>query len=603
MALTGCDEPTAPKPVFASTTEGDIAVPAGGGDFSITYSLENPAEDGQVRAVTEQSAWITDLNCETSGSVTFKVTPNEIETTRGGEITVLYEYPGDTQSFTVKIVQAAKGSDPVLTLTSESEMEAEAEGGNLEITFTLENPAEDGELKAESDGWIATTINETTINVAVAANDSEEAREGTITVTYAWSGEPLSFTVKVIQKGILGEAPFTIEIPENGIKINSVRVITTRLDNSITWHSDVLSQEEYDLFDGDMEAYFRYVLEDMSAYYGYTIEEILKNGFLYDKDNEDYTYTNLESETAYKAYAVGADYEGNITTQFCLKDFTTLAMTITDLTFEIETVPQAKSVLMDVYPSDKEAAYFARVIDDSWYDAGYSDEEIMMEHIDYYWDYLFYYDLYFQGDIKGHLEEGLSPETDYYAIAFGLDLDNQVYNSSMTKVGFTTTAEQDIPDDGLTFEIETTPQARSVLMDVYPSDKNAVYFTTVIDDSWYEAGYSDEEIMMQHIDYYYYDILYYGLYFQGDIKEHLEEGLYPETDYYAIAFGLDLNNMEFNSAMTKVEFTTTAEQTGASVTGKPVKRPEAKAKQQRPEAASVKKQAEQDGKAMKAIRK
>lgn len=364
-------------------------------------------------------------------------------------------------------------------------MEAEAEGGNLEITFTLENPAEDGELKAESDGWITTTINETTINVAVAANDSEEAREGTITVTYAWSGEPLSFTVKVIQKGILGEAPFTIEIPENGIKINSARVITTRLDNSITWHSDVLSQEEYDLFDGDMEAYFRYVLEDMSAYYGYTIEEILKNGFLYDKDNEDYTYTNLESETAYKAYAVGADYEGNITTQFCLKDFTTLAMTITDLTFEIETVPQAKNVLMDVYPSDKEAAYFA----------------------------------------------------------------------------------------------------------------------TVIDDSWYDAGYSDEEIMMQHIDYYYYDILYYGLYFQGDIKEHLEEGLYPETDYYAIAFGLDLNNMEFNSAMTKVEFTTTAEQTGASVTGKPVKRPEAKAKQQRPEAASVKKQAEQDGKAMKAIRK
>lgn len=457
----------------------------GGGDFSITYSLENPAEDGQVRAVTEQSAWITDLNCETSGSVTFKVAPNEIETPRGGEITVLYEYPGDTQSFTVKIVQAAKGSDPVLTLTSKSEMEAEAEGGNLEITFTLENPAEDGELKAESDGWITTAINETTINVAVAANDSEEAREGTIIVTYAWSGKPLSFTVKVIQKGILGEAPFTIEIPENGIKINSARVITTRLDNSITWHSDVLSQEEYDLFDGDMEAYFRYVLEDMSAYYGYTIEEILKNGFLYDKDNEDYTYTNLESETAYKAYAVGADYEGNITTQFCLKDFTTLAMTITDLTFEIETVPQAKNVLMDVYPSDKEAAYFA----------------------------------------------------------------------------------------------------------------------TVIDDSWYDAGYSDEEIMMQHIDYYYYDILYYGLYFQGDIKEHLEEGLYPETDYYAIAFGLDLNNMEFNSAMTKVEFTTTAEQTGASITGKPVKRPEAKAKQQRPEAASVKKQAEQDGKAMKAIRK
>lgn len=269
----------------------------------------------------------------------------------------------------------------MLTLTSESEIEAEAEGGDFEISFTLENPAEGGELKAESDEWITTDINDAAIDVTVAANEGEETREGIVTVTYTWAGEPLSFTVRVFQKKILGEAPFTIEIPEDDIRITSARVI--------------------------------------------------------------YTYTGLEAETAYKAYAVGADYDGNITTNFRLKDFTTSGMTMTGLAFEIETTPQAESVLMDVYPSDKEAYYMNTVIDGSWYDAGYTDEEIMMEHIDYYWDYIIYYDMYYyQGDIKEHLIEGLHPETDYYAIAFGIDLDNQVYNSALTKVEFTTTAEQ-----------------------------------------------------------------------------------------------------------------------------------------------------------------
>lgn len=331
----------------------------------------------------------------------------------------------------------------MLTLTSESEIEAEAEGGDFEISFTLENPAEGGELKAESDEWITTDINDAAIDVTVAANEGEETREGIVTVTYTWAGEPLSFTVRVFQKKILGEAPFTIEIPEDDIRITSARVITTRLDASVTWHSDILSQDEYDMFEGDMEAYLRYILEDMSAYYGFTIEEILRNGFLYDKDDEDYTYTGLEAETAYKAYAVGADYDGNITTNFRLKDFTTSGMTMTGLAFEIETTPQAESVLMDVYPSDKEAYYLNTVIDESWYNAGYTDEEIMMEHIDYYWDYIIYYDMYYyQGDIKEHLIEGLYPETDYYAIAFGIDLDSMEYCSALTKVEFTTTAEQ-----------------------------------------------------------------------------------------------------------------------------------------------------------------
>lgn len=443
-ALTGCKDETAPKPIFTSTTEGDIVVPAVGGDFEITYTLENPAEDGKVHATADQFDWISDFNCETSGTVTFKVAPNEAETPREGEVTVVYEYSGDPQSFTVKVTQAAKGADPVLTLTSDSEIAAEATGGDFEITFTLENPAEDGELKAEADSWITTTVNASSIAVKVAANESEEAREGNVTVTYTWSGEPQSFTVKVTQKGIggtSGEIPFTIEIPEDEITASSAHVISTRLDASLTWHADVMSQSDYDYYGGDMEEYFLYVLEYMAEYNYTTIPDLLAGGFAYDYDEDDYTYTGLSPQTAYKAYAVGVDLEGNITTDFCIEDFTTLEMQLGNMTFDIETTPKTTSVLLDVYPSDKSACYWTTVIDDSFYDAGYTDEDIMTEIINNIGIYIMF-GMGYYGDQTGLEITGMSPQTHYYAVAFGVDETALTYNSEMAKVEFTTLESQ-----------------------------------------------------------------------------------------------------------------------------------------------------------------
>lgn len=443
-ALTGCKDETAPKPIFTSTTEGDIVVPAVGGDFEITYTLENPAEDGKVHATADQFDWISDFNCETSGTVTFKVAPNEAETPREGEVTVVYEYSGDPQSFTVKVTQAAKGADPVLTLTSDSEIAAEATGGDFEITFTLENPAEDGELKAEADSWITTTVNASSIAVKVAANESEEAREGNVTVTYTWSGEPQSFTVKVTQKGIggtSGEIPFTIEIPEDEITASSAHVISTRLDASLTWHADVMSQSDYDYYGGDMEEYFLYVLEYMAEYNYTTIPDLLAGGFAYDYDEDDYTYTGLSPQTAYKAYAVGVDLEGNITTDFCIEDFTTLEMQLGNLTFDIEATPKTTSALLDVYPSDKSACYWTTVIDDSFYDAGYTDEDIMTEIINNIGIYIMF-GMGYYGDQTGLEITGMSPQTHYYAVAFGVDETALTYNSEMAKVEFTTLESQ-----------------------------------------------------------------------------------------------------------------------------------------------------------------
>ena len=89
--------------------------------------------------------------------------------------------------------------EPVLTLTSENSLQFGCEGGEGVITYTLENPVEDTELKAEAtEAWITDVTVGETITFAVAANDVVEKRNGRILVTY---GEKL-FNVFIQQEGI-----------------------------------------------------------------------------------------------------------------------------------------------------------------------------------------------------------------------------------------------------------------------------------------------------------------------------------------------------------------------------------------------------------------
>lgn len=88
---------------------------------------------------------------------------------------------------------------PVLTLTSESSRWFDAEGGAGEITYTLENAVKGVELEAVSSvDWIVASVGET-IAYEVTANDVEEERRGTITVTYGTE----SFSVSIMQRAKL----------------------------------------------------------------------------------------------------------------------------------------------------------------------------------------------------------------------------------------------------------------------------------------------------------------------------------------------------------------------------------------------------------------
>ena len=86
--------------------------------------------------------------------------------------------------------------EPKLTLTSENILEFKATGGEGIITYTLENSVEGIELEAECEAeWVANLTVGENVTFSVAANDVEQVRQTTISVTY---GE-LGFEVLVKQ--------------------------------------------------------------------------------------------------------------------------------------------------------------------------------------------------------------------------------------------------------------------------------------------------------------------------------------------------------------------------------------------------------------------
>ena len=97
-----------PAPAISITTEDPLALAADGGSYTIEYEITDPAEDGSISADAGDAGWITDINCDTDGAITFSVAANDTEEERQATITVTYTYNGtETVSGSIGVVQEA----------------------------------------------------------------------------------------------------------------------------------------------------------------------------------------------------------------------------------------------------------------------------------------------------------------------------------------------------------------------------------------------------------------------------------------------------------------------------------------------------------------
>lgn len=113
-AIIGCEKQIESEPPVLSSDAKDIHVTAEGGTQTITYNIENPAEDGMITALPDSECdWIEITDTETSGVITFNVLKNETDAKRESKITVTYEYSGgDPQSFSVNVSQDPGENNP-----------------------------------------------------------------------------------------------------------------------------------------------------------------------------------------------------------------------------------------------------------------------------------------------------------------------------------------------------------------------------------------------------------------------------------------------------------------------------------------------------------
>lgn len=120
LSLSACQEkPEEPEqlkdPVLEPACDTVFVPAAGGDDYLITYLLENPVTGGEINAECEcEGGWISDIDYNVLGKVSFKVAVNEEREKREGGITVEYTVPDALPlSFTVVVVQEGAAADVV----------------------------------------------------------------------------------------------------------------------------------------------------------------------------------------------------------------------------------------------------------------------------------------------------------------------------------------------------------------------------------------------------------------------------------------------------------------------------------------------------------
>lgn len=231
VSFTGCskeDEPapvtpgTGPGtdetvPVLTITTEDNMSVPAGGGSASIAYTLENEVSGGSVSASCPETAdWVTAFNVETSGTVSFNVSPNTDPQQRTAEITVTYTYgENETVSDDITIVQQAAevpepADPPVITATMAPLQSVPYSGSENNITayYSIENPVAGGTVSLYTEpaaDWITTveTLDDRII-FSVKENTGSDARSTVVRLRYTYGSEHVDSeqTMTVNQGGV-----------------------------------------------------------------------------------------------------------------------------------------------------------------------------------------------------------------------------------------------------------------------------------------------------------------------------------------------------------------------------------------------------------------
>ena len=465
------------------------------------------------------------------------------------------------------------GKTPVLTIKDNAlgVINVEAAGQTVTLNYEVADAVEGKLAVAKSDKeWIHDFDCETFGQITFVADENvgeELTRSATVTISYPGAE---SVAVEVAQN----ERAISIEVTE--VTVASIKAKLETDDPAQTFLFNLVKKSDYDAI-GSPEKFLEKELKaleeealDSDGWFT-SLEEYLD--FLlsdWNPEGQNLNRDELEINTEYYIYAYGIDVKGEITTPLVRRLVKTNDLKEINFNLTVEDEGQTTATLKG-NPDEKFTYYYLGYTSKTEYEDSFKgdDQQVIDNAL---------------GSIRmgigndgsklpdvasvrmgeGSLEvEGLLPDTEYYALAFGID--NSVSAcTKLTKTPFKTDAVA-ITDD-CKFEVSVL-DVNSILMNiaVKPSKATTRYFATVkaTDEvkNMTPAQVADAEIAFQNGFTPPVDWSTDPRVFTGDQTLHSRRNLgvtiiKPETDYTVYVFGVSAEGVRTTEVATATTLTT-----------------------------------------------
>ena len=382
------------------------------------------------------------------------------------------------------------GADAYVLLKN-NYVEAEPKGAYYSVEYTMAEGATGvPEVSTECE-WIEDLeLRDGEIRFHTAANETAGTRSGRILVAYG-DARPIAVTVRQksmyddedalfkISVDILTPYKAMVQIVPNGYTGNYLFFVAKC--ETVDKYINAGNLEGW--IEGDLD-----YLQGLADYYESTLEDFLPNypnAYAMNGATTTMTYTKLTNDTDYYIYCYGLTPQGEVTTDFYKKKFTTTPVDKVDLSLSLETsnITQTSADLK-VIPSNNDVTYFWTYVSEmDWtkYDLNFIMDNMVQNVLEV---------VASGADINTIIHRGPSGEkvkdlwkgTRYHLVGWGMDEMGTPTTSPM-EFGTFTTLPEDVTSN-CTFKVDfPVIKDNDMQIHIVPSDNSVRYYTAFVEES------------------------------------------------------------------------------------------------------------------------
>lgn len=441
---------------------------------------------------------------------------------------------------------------PEITL-AESEVIAEADGGNYSVEYTILNAVEGATLTVKEDAeWISdVTVVADKITFVVAANEEGVERAATLLVEYT-DAEPQSISVKQSA----AEVPVSdIRIDVQEVHASSAITQVTPDDNDMYY---IMYLEEVSYFQyGGIETAEQLMEDDFSAFKrsaannDMNLKAYMEAAKVLFKGTQRVQWSNVLPGVKSVLYVYGVQFNEDGSKYEAITDIAWELIVpeyapLQDVVFNLDTDVNGAEVTLNIEPQNWDGYYLVKFVD-------YTNELYVHDESVFTDDYMKIIADEWIGVYDGNLDLGFTMEdilsnTCYkgnqsvdielysYTLYSALVYPIAEYDGFVQVVGkpsYINFSTEEVQESDMDIDIEVTNcYVRVADIRLTPSEPDTQYMMLITQTSYLPEDYDDDYLL----DKIFGEWNYAAFTFKGEVTSHLNT-LYPDTEYLIVAFG------------------------------------------------------------------